>query len=408
MDATHCLVVCICPTPGCGQRIRVSIGRFPGGVNHRGGFVIECASCHRMSHIPVANPDDLSSVESGGRVVTTWDDDIENSREEALAASNLSEADLLSDSILVIPSQEPDDPLFELGDRAIYQCAQCGRNLETQAYSELHKALTAVNRAISDFISGPYLKGYTAKPDAIEVKLNVACDCAAHSLSFYRSFSERDHHVRTALGFELAGPEDPGMLSDIDGIYSRNECIEIFKKLLLRWRAHNQIVMLVVPFIGFDYPNREEDKLELWNMVLGYTNPARTLLVTRRKTYNSFRETVAKHGFDLAVLKKYGLLAHMLESLDEKKAVFKTDSHAKFYAAVGPQTTEVLSGSFNIHTGEYVENLLFKTYPSATFVSRYLLPLGVLFDFAEVGKVRDVLMLDVEDGAVLRTRCEKV
>lgn len=408
MDATHRLVVCICPTHGCGQRIRVSIGRFAGGVNDRGGFVIECAACHRKSHLPVANPDDASSVESGGSVVATWDDEVANSREDALAANHLSEADLLSDSMLFIPSQEPDDPLFKLGDRAIYECPQCGRDLETQAYGALDQALPAINRAIINFISGPYYKGYAPRPDIIEVKLDVPCECAAYRLSFFRDFSERDHHVGAALDFNLAGPDNPAMLREIDGIYSRNECLEIFKKLLLRWRGRNQVVMLVVPFIGFDYPNREEDKLSLWNMILGYTNPARTLLVTRRKTYNSFKETAAKRGLDLAVLKKYGLLARMLDALDEKKAVFKTDSHAKFYAAIGPQTTEVLSGSFNIHSGEYVENLLFKSYPSATFVTRYLLPLGVLFDLTQVTQPRDILTLEVADGEVVTSRCEKV
>lgn len=406
MDVSHRLTIGICPTPDCGQRINVSIGRFPGGVNDRGGFVIECANCRKMSHIAVANPDDASSVQSGGRVVDRWDDDIDGDRESVLAVHGQTEADRLSDTMLYIPQQEPNDPLFERAARSIYRCPLCGNDLEAPAYAELENALSAVNRSITSFIGGAYLKGYTPVPAAIEVTLDASCGCATRQVSFFRDFSERDHFVRTASDFILAGPNDPSMLFDIDGIYTRNECLAIFKKLLLRWRARNRVVMLVVPFIGFDYPSREEDKLKLWNMVLGYTDPARTLLVTRRRTYNSFKEVAAKQGLDLDVLKKYGLLARLLETLDEKKALFKTDSHAKFYAAIGPETTEVLSGSFNIHSGEYVENLLFKTYSSAEFLSRYLWPLGVLFDQTQVRSPRPILSVEVAGGEVIWTTCE--
>lgn len=401
------MTIDICPTPGCGQRINVSVGRFPGGVNDRGGFVVECASCRKKSHIAVANPDDASSVQSGGRVVDRWDDDIDGQRDRVLAAHGQTDADLLSDTLLFIPQREQDDPLFELADRSIYVCPQTRDDLEAPAYAALDAALPAINQAIAGFI-GPYLKGYEAKPDAIEVTLDVAAGGVTHRVSFFRDFSEKDDFPQAASEFVLAGSEDPAMLHDIDGIYTRNECIEIFKKLLLRWRARNQIVMLVTPFIGFDYASREEDKLKLWNMILGYTNPARTMLVTRRKTYNSFKAVAAKQGLDLDVLKKYGLLARLLETLDEKKAVFKTESHAKFYAAIGPATTEVLTGSFNIHSGEYVENLLFKTYPSAEFVTRYLMPLGILFDLRQVRSPRQVLRLDVANGNVVRTSNEKV
>lgn len=409
MDVSRRMTIGICPTPGCDQRIRVSIGRFPGGLNDRGGLVIECAKCQNKSHLPVSNPNDASSVDSGGRVVATWDSEVEGEREEVLAKYGLSEADILSEPLLYIPSEQPDDPLFELVDRAVYECSQCGGDLEQPAHVELKEALAAINRALGNFIAGPYLKGYAPKVEAVEVTVDVPCSCTTHRVSFFRDFSERDGFARKASDFILAGPEDPAMLREIDGIYSRNDCIEIFKKVLLRWRARHRIVMLVVPFVGFDYPNREEDKLKLWNMVVGYTDPSRTLMVTRRKTYNSFKKAAEKKGLDLDVLKKYGLLAKMLEGLDQKGALFKTDSHAKFYAAIGPETTEVLSGSFNIHSGEYVENLVFSTYSTAKFVTRYLIPLGVLFKPLQTALSKiDVVRIEVAGGQVIRTTCEKV
>lgn len=409
MEVSRRITIGICPTPGCDQRIQVSIGRFPGGVNDRGGFVIECGKCQNKSHFPVSNPDDASYVDSGGRVMAKWDSEVEGDREEVLAKFGLSEADMLSETLLYIPSEQPDEPLFELVDRSVYECPQCGVDLEEPAHAALEVALAAINRALGNFIAGPYLKGSAPKVEAIEVMLDVPCSCATHRVSFFRDFSERDDFARKASDFILAGSDDPAMLREIDGIYSRNECIEIFKKVLLRWRARHRVVMLVVPFIGFDYPNREEDKLKLWNMVVGYTDPSRTLMVTRRKTYNSFKAAAEKKGLDLDLLKKFGLLARLLEGLDEKGALFKTDSHAKFYAAIGPETTEVLSGSFNIHSGEYVENLVFSTYPTAKFVSRYLIPLGVIFKPLQTALTKiDVVRFKVTGGQVIQTTCEKV
>jgi len=404
MEVSHRLTVAICPTPDCGQRIRVSIGRWPGGINDRGGFVVECGKCHKKSHIAVSNPNGASSVMSGGRVVATWDDDM-GDKDDVLAAHGLTEADILSDSMLVIPSQEPDHPLFVLDERAIYRCPACGDDFEKAAYAELEDALAAIN----DAVIGHHmviLKGYTPTPNAIDVTVEAACSCATHRVTFVGDYTPANP-IMQARDFLLAGPDDPALLIDIDGVYSRNDCVEMFKKLLLRWRARHRVVLLVVPFIGFDFPGREADKLELWNMVLGHTDPRRTLLVTRRKTYNSFKETSKKQGLDLVVLKKYGLLAQMLEQLDAKGALFKTDSHAKFYAAVGPEITEVLTGSFNIHSGEYVENLLFKTYSTTEFVKRYLLPLGVLFDFQQIRVERDVLAIEVSRGRVTRKAPEK-
>ena len=339
-------------------------------------------------------------------MIETWDDDI-GDREEVLARHNLSDRDVLSDTLLVIPQNAPDDPLFVLEERAIYRCPACRDSLETLAYAGLTAALGAVNRALVEH-HHRYRSGQATKPDTIEVKMDVACSCTTHTMSFYRGFSEAEPVVDAALDFDLAGPEDPAMLSDIDGVYTRNDCVEIFKKLLLRWRARNRVVLLVVPFIGLDFAGREENRMELWNLIVGYTDPARTLMVTRRATFTGFLKAAEKTGLGIETLKKFGILAPMLDHLGSKQAVFKQESHAKFYASVGPDTTEVLSGSFNIHTGEYVENLLFKSYDTSEFLKRYLLPLGILFNLNERLAEREVLSLNFSGGLVKSTSSRKM
>ncbi|TXC72119.1 hypothetical protein FSB78_15065 [Sphingomonas ginsenosidivorax] len=392
------MVAAICSKIGCEQSIHVSIGRWPGGINDRGGFVIECANCGHQSYIPVSNPDDASSVTSGGRIVATWDNDIQ-SLSDVLDAHGLTFADELKDNMLLIPSTEPDDPQFVLEERPIYRCLACNDELERAAYDELAKSLEAINERLrSHFIY--FLKGRHRVPDTIEVTLEFTCACTTYPMIFHRPFSETNPVVKNVLEFVLAGPDDAAMLTDIDGVYSRDDCVEIFKKLLLRWRARHRLVMLVVPFIGLDYRGREENRVDLWNMVLGYTDPARTLLVTRRPTYNGFVEAAKSQGIDIKALAKFNLLSPLVDELGQKGALFKQQSHAKFYAAVGRDSTEVLSGSFNIHTGKFVENLLFKTYTTKDFVARYLVPLGVVYNPDLLKAERAVLAIGIEDGQV--------
>ena len=405
MYASHRNVIAICSHPGCGERIHVSVGRFPGGENDRGGFVITCDGCGKKSFMLVPNPHDASQVVGGGKVVAIWDDNIENMG-GVLAAHGLTPGDELSDSMLLILGKNDDD-VFNQTERAIYKCPTCGEELEGTAYQELARALDAVNGALERHFT-VYLKGYETKADAIRVTLEARCGCSTHEVSFFRDYVEADGFFKKASEFVLAGPDDAMQLIDIDGIYSRDQCIEIFKKLLLRWRARNQIVMLVVPFIGLDYPGREENRMDLWNLVLGHTNPRRTMLVTRRGTWNGFIKAAACTGLDIAILQKFGILSPMLEQLHSDDAFFKQQSHAKFYAAVGPEETEVLTGSFNIHSGGYAENLTFKSYKTAEFVLRYLLPLGVIFDLNQIREERQILNIRIQDGTVVSSVCERV
>lgn len=392
------MVAAICSRLGCDQAIHISIGRWPGGVNDRGGFVIECTNCGHRSYIAVSNPKDASSVTSGGRIIATWDEDAEE-LDEVLDTYGLTFADKLQDNMLVIPSSESDDPQFALEERSIYRCLECDGELERAAYDELGKVLDAINQRLWTHFNC-FLKGRHRVPDTIEISLDVACACTSYPMVFHGPFSEANPIVKDVSEFMLAGPHDPTMLSDIDGVYSRDDCIEIFKKLLLRWRARHCVVMLVVPFIGLDYRGREENRVDLWSMVLGHTNPDRTLLVTRRATYNGFVEAARSQGIDIDALAKFNLLTPMVSDLAKKGALFKQQSHAKFYAAVGRDRTEVLSGSFNIHTGKYVENLLFKTYATKDFLTRYLLPLEVVYNPNLLNTERAVFAIEIENGQI--------
>lgn len=398
MYTTHRALVVKCP--GCGARIDVSIGRFPGGNNDRGGFVMECNQCQKRAYLPVPNPDDASSITGGAKVIATWDDEIGN-RATVLAANGLTAQDEASESLLIVESNEKESPLFDMADRAIYICQRCHQDLEQLGYQALRQVIQEVNTEIGSFI-GRLWKGYETAPRGIELALYVKCDCAEHRLVFFQPFSEGKSALTSdVMDYSLAGPNDPDLLTEIDGIYSRDDCLGVLKKLLVRWQARNRVVLLVTPFIGLDYPGREENRMKLWNLVLRYTDPSRTLLVTRKATFNGFLKAAKSTGLDIETLKKFQILSPLLNNLSSKDAIFKQQSHAKFYAAVGPKNTEVLYGSFNLHSGEYVENLSFRVYDTARFFTRYLFPLGVILSPLDIATKRSALNIDVRENKVV-------
>ncbi len=57
--------------PGCKSNINISVGRYPGGYNDSGGWVLKCATCTEGFPVSVKNPDDLSRVISGASVVAS-------------------------------------------------------------------------------------------------------------------------------------------------------------------------------------------------------------------------------------------------------------------------------------------------------------------------------------------------
>lgn len=191
---------------------------------------------------------------------------------------------------------------------------------------------------------------------------------------------------------------------DIDGIYSRDDCIALLEKLLLRWRATHNAVLLAAPFIGFNFPGARKKIPDLWNWVLKYTDPEKTAIITRKATFKLLKDTAKDSQMDVEFLKSWGLLNPTLETLDEKKAFFKTDFHAKFYCGMSADHVEILVGSFNIHEGSYVENIHLLRYEFQDFAERYLLGMKMFFDTALLKKQRSILHIQIEHGRVASHR----
>lgn len=399
----------IAKCPNCGANINLKVGRYPGGINDSGGWVLKCNACASLFPLEVKNPDDASSVLSGATIIDSWDDEIDN-RAHTLAKYGVADKGQTVERMLLVTCGGPED-FYGLESRALYRCTACGAELDARAYEALSEHLESINSAFATYLNWYLARSGGQVPEGMNARVATPCTCGrAHEARFYRNFAESFAERAADYWLIDIAPTAPASEGDktldIDGIFSRDDCIAILEKLLLRWQAGHSAVLLAAPFIGFNFPGAKKKVPNLWNWVLKYTNPAKTLLITRKATFNLLKEAVKDTEMDVELLKSWGLLNPTLATLNEKKAFFKTDFHAKFYCGISADTVEILVGSFNIHEGSYVENIHLLRYSLAEFSKRYLVGMQMFFDLKPLAKRRS--MLDIFADTEGRFRCEEI
>lgn len=407
MDVVHRDEIAKCPH--CGANINLTVGRFSGGVNDVGGWVLKCDACSSLFPLAVTNPDDASSVRSGATIIDSWDDEI-SSRADILAMHGVADTSKPVDRMLLVAHGQPED-FYDLESRALYQCTACGTALDAKAYEALSEHLASINSAFATYLNWYLANSRGGPPEGVSARVKTACTCGqTHEARFYRNFTESVSERAADYWLIDVAPDvkipDGERTLDIDGIFSRDDCITILEKLLLRWRAGHSAVLLAAPFIGFNFPSAKKKIPDLWNWVLKYTDSAKTLLITRKATFNLLKEVAKDTEIDVEFLKSWGLLNPTLATLDEKKAFFKTDFHAKFYCGISADAVEILVGSFNIHEGSYVENIHLLRYSLEEFSRRYLVGMNMFFDLKPLARRRSILEIVSNTEGVFR--CEEV
>jgi hypothetical protein len=390
MDAKHSRSIIKCPSFGCKHNIRISTGVFVHGINDYGGWILQCDACDTKFTFPIQNPKDASSVLDGARILAEWDNETED-KAYRLADVGPDVIDGHRFEPILLPDIQTTTPKVNTDEHHLYHCEVCAEELESKAYNELTQQLGAVNQAVNRFLT-VYLKGYASDPEGIRVSMPLACQCGhVNDVTFYKPFTEQTALSAESTEFWLVGAGNETALPDVDGVYSRNECFGILEKLLLRWQARFHAVFIIVPFVGLQFPGTEAKRLEQWNRILEHTDPTKTAIVTRRATFKLLREAAESEGISFSFLEEYGILNETIRKLSSKNASFQQDSHAKIYCGLSSDGVEVLNGSFNIHDGEYAENICVKSYEVTDFFSRYLFNLGIMFDFTKLRETRTIL-----------------
>lgn len=351
MDIRRENIVVKCPN--CQARIRLTQGHEKGGVNDKGGIVIECNTCHKQFATYLKNPDNLSGVTEGGRKVETWTDELPASIKEKYGVDQVSIG--LIDRILVSGfGDKPPKPQWSIAQKPVYQAN--GINFEQTAMAELQSHLAEINRNYKAYFNW-YVKRRSA--DKSFVIIDYEHNYKKYQAVFAKQLdTEKDLN---AQGLYLIHHSEVDLEVQIDGIYTKSEALIFLGRLLNRWRYTADQILLVVPFIGYNFKGHEKKLQELWDWLIMHIDSSKGQLVTRRTTVNMFRNAQMQDGIPFDLLVEWGLVEPLVGAVSKKGATFEK-SHAKYYVGVFENHVEVLSGSFNIHEGPSFENISFRKY----------------------------------------------
>ncbi len=363
MSVRHTMYVVKCPTKKCQGRIRLSEGRFVGGVNDKGGVVIECEVCKKPFPCRLSNPNDASGVTQGGRVLERWTEEMPAHIEQQYGISAASIDGI--ERLIVFGYEKPPKQIWEPAITPLYEAN--GVDFEATAEEALEKHLAEINDEFYRYKQVYVKGGYDANKSFIIIDYeHNSQDCRA----VFAKQIETEEDLNTD-NLYLIHHSHVDLEHQIDGIYTRDDILVFLERLLNRWRYTASETLLVVPFIGFQYKNAEEALQELWEWILRNVDQAKTKLITRKVTVNMFRNAQINSGVPFDDLIEWGLVEPLVDAVSQRGATFQP-SHAKYYVGIFEDYVEVLTGSFNIHEGKYFENVSFRRYDKGFFMERYL------------------------------------
>lgn len=362
------LFILKCPGEQCNSRIRIGEGTFVGGINERGGIIIQCSLCQSLIPMKVKNPFDATGIISGGEIIDKWDDDIHNEN-QILEKHGLSSSTItLVEKLLVLGYEDKVPvPEFNLTKKPVFTNKQL--NYETLAYAKLKENKFQIDNYYNTYKNGFFLKGKGISSWST-VFLEYEIEGVLKKACFAKTIkNEKDLNSENLY---LIGHSDTDLKHQINGIFSKTNCLEFLELLLNRWRYVANEVLIVVPFIGYNYSNSLPEVKQLWEWLQLNMNVEKTNLVTKKGTFNLFKKAQSDSGIEYDFLVEWGLLEPLIKSIEEGEMTFFERSHAKYYVGVFDDKVEILSGSFNIHKGPSFENISFENYNKEFFLERYL------------------------------------
>lgn len=361
--------------------------------NDYGGVIIRLDKCNHLFPLPTPNPQDVRV--KGGKVLDCWDNDIPSNKEDILRKHGI-ENDVVPLEILhFISDSEPEDLTYDFEAHSLFVDQINNVDYEQIAYRELRSYLVEIQRQYAAYLS-IYLKGRQDHPKHIYLIINLPDNNKAF---FYRKFSEEINFKEKIEENILADIKDFNLADSIDGTFSKSDSLSILRKCIQRWNIMFQRVLVVTPFVGHLYTKRA-DRFALWESLLNHLLPQKTTLLTKREALNKFKELLKENDLDLNLLNEFDLRIPVIED-----SVKKQDFHAKFYAGISEDNTEVLSGSVNIVEGPSIENFSFKKLETHIFNERYLKNMKI-DPFTFYDKKTDILLIYTDNEDVICGKLE--
>lgn len=365
-----------CCNEKCKEVFHINENHERGGINDRGYIKVKCKSCGSETIIRMENPSTFGCF-SNFEIVDAWDED-DYYEDETVP---------MEESAIVIGKEPAEGISPEFIPRAEYSFWQKGEiNLEEKAFDSFSK----IEQQIRNKINGLYNYWVKSPPgyDNIE-RCIVAQEYESEGESYIATWGKilKNDDTFNACNFHLIAHEKND--KDIDGVFSRDEMMAYLFRCLMRWKLIANQVIVVTPFIGFDFPfSKQKDRKELiglWNLLNSVLDIEKTTFITRVKTYGSLKKCQNELEVPTDVLKEWDLMTNLQKMVDDPKTRIKPKAqfHAKFYAGVFDDFVELLGGSFNVQTGGVLEQMHLRRVSRDLFKLNYLDRLVEGFEYEE-------------------------
>ncbi|MFP1133002.1 hypothetical protein [Asticcacaulis sp. W401b] len=348
--------VALCPS--CSKIHNYKEVHYVGGINDRGHWQIKCAGCATEFLVRVKNP-----MESHREfaIVASFDDEIDE---------DLPDLPFPDHSVRHTFPENDYAPDFDYEGVSLYVCEHTGDGLELAAL----KALTAEFKRISNqqMIAHNFLLAHRTSSQHSIVHIDVPCTCGHnHKATFYMDLKLGIDEQPTPTDYLLADITGTGLVDRLTGVHSKSDAMAFLAKLLARWHLLHDRVLIVSPFVGYSQLSAEK-RYEIWTWLLEHLSPDRAVLVTRPATFTEFKTLEGDFAPPYELLRMFGMENKLISANNKLHK-----SHAKFYAGIGSEGVEVLSGSANLVPGPSLENLSFGRFTPAKWQSNYESKLGI-------------------------------
>lgn len=362
--------------PYCANPITYTVAHLP-IINDKGKVIAKCSNCSKLLLIKegVVNPEHMT-IHDGGRIEQVLDNfkivasEIAPLKDPCLFDFN-SSGYLHKDIFVELMENRASNPFLDNSKEPLYHCC-CGENLEKLSFSKLLQIEKTKDLDKHYEISWvAHTKNWLFNADKIIVEFDLKCSCG----KVYRSVMYTHMFLygeRPKVEHFLIANISPATSQFINGIYSKNKCKACVEKYALRWNLLSQKNYVATAFIGNQY-NKAEVLEDLWADLTFCFSAEKSLLITKKGTKTTFEKKADKNGL-LSHKYKYGRVSDL-----QKNAYTFERSHAKFYAGVLGDVTELISGSFNFTSGPSTENLIFSSIGTEQFNNNYLSPYGLSY-----------------------------
>jgi len=361
-----------CSNVSCSYVYHINDIVFP-LINDKGYAIYECPQCHAKTRICVCNTD----VHLNRRDCVGVYEDGEEYDYPSLAAIPIGERN---------DTQERHD--YYVAKVSVWKDKDI--DYEENAYSVLEKHKDKIEEVLCG-LQNAYLANQIWAKDIEKLLFKVWIDDTQYVL-LQNSIVRDKFTMENLLPIGISGVS----ISDVvNGVYPRDACFSMIDYLLHRWNLLCKQVIFASPYIGFVQKTTiyNEQIRNFWEWLGETLDMDKTLFITKKATFTRFKAAMEELGIDFDNEKTWDSLSKLVKVADEydgrrkeaklSRVQFYQQFHAKFYAGVFDDHVEVLVGSYNIHQGLTLENLVVEQYGVEEFEEKYLKPFNKGLSSAE-------------------------